>query len=145
MTAATKTALAGVGKRVTFHVVDDSGQSADRAPPLLYPAILARLAALEAQMAELTARVTGNDTLSHDNIITSRLDILTAACAEQAITVSADGYILESAAARLLGRSKTTLRNWRYEARPLPFRLLGGRIEYRLADLASFLEGRSED
>ena len=60
------------------------------------------------------------------------------------ISLTADGFIGEHNAAKLLNRSATTFRNWRYGERPLKFRVLGSRIEYQLVDLAEFLTERGD-
>jgi hypothetical protein len=109
-------------------------------------ALLGRMRALEAKVEELERQNKFLGTsFEHDKSChPSRLDQLTAACAENGFPLSADGYIRESHAARLINRASVTLRNWRYCERPLPYRLFAGRIEYRLADLAAFMEGREE-
>jgi hypothetical protein len=56
-----------------------------------------------------------------------------------AILVTWDGHVIERDAARLLGKAPHTLKNWRDQHQPLPFRKLGGRVQYDLADLAGFI------
>ena len=47
----------------------------------------------------------------------------------------------EKGAARFLGLSVYTLRNWRHQLRPPNYIKLGGRaVRYRLADLEQFIE-----
>ncbi|ANK84168.1 MULTISPECIES: helix-turn-helix domain-containing protein [unclassified Rhizobium] len=70
---------------------------------------------------------------------------LRAVCHERAVVLTGDGRIGEYDAAMLLGRSPTTLRNWRFGERPIPHSKLGGRIMYRLEDLAAFLNGGQND
>ena len=98
--------------------------------------ILRRLDQIEVILEPLI----GGDRNSHP----SKADQLRAACADLGIPVSADGYIRESHAARLINRDTVTLRNWRYCEKPLPYRLFAGRIEYRLDDLAAFLAERGD-
>jgi hypothetical protein len=104
--------------------------------------ILARLAAIEMQVKALTRQnfPPGGSFEGNIGTCSDKLDQLVAACLELGIPVSADGYVREYAAAKLLNRSAFTLRNWRYAEQPLRFRLLGGRIEYRLAELAAWLD-----
>ena len=49
------------------------------------------------------------------------------------------GRISEPDAARYLGRSERTLRQWRDTERPLPFTRIGGRALYGIEDVAIFL------
>ncbi len=128
----------GPPEREAQHPVSDTLQDVERA---LAP-LLARLAALEAKVEALQRQNVPPAGRFEDGSPTcgSKLDQLTAACRDLGITISGDGWIREHGAARLLGRSAFTLRNWRYAERPLPYRILGGRIEYRLADLADWLD-----
>lgn len=68
-------------------------------------------------------------------------------CAEdRGFRITPDGHVSEAAAAELLGRAYNTVRNWRSQHRPLPFRRFLGRIEYSLADLARFtIEAAEKD
>jgi hypothetical protein len=57
--------------------------------------------------------------------------------------------VSEQTAARLLDRSPGTLRNWRsFGSRPLPYSRPGsgrGRITYRLADVAEFMDRQDNE
>lgn len=64
---------------------------------------------------------------------------LREACRVLGSFVTWDGFVSERTAAHLLGREPGTLRNWRGQHRPLPFRKLHGRVEYQLGDLANLL------
>ena len=66
---------------------------------------------------------------------------LQAKCQELGIPVTWDGYVSEAAAADCLGRRPATLRGWRDQQQPIPFRKVGGRVQYALCDLASHLVG----
>lgn len=55
-----------------------------------------------------------------------------------------DDYVSERDAARLLRRAPNTLRNRRGTDQPLPFRRHGRRVEYALADLATWSAGDVE-
>ncbi len=63
-------------------------------------------------------------------------------------SLSADGRVSEADAATLLGIATNTLRNWRITNAPIPFHRIGGaggRVTYRLADLAEHIEsGRAK-
>lgn len=48
--------------------------------------------------------------------------------------------VTEQVAAQMLGRSENTLRGWRGTDGRLAYTRSGGRIRYRLADLAAFLD-----
>lgn len=76
----------------------------------------------------------------------SRAEAIVADLHERAvgmgISIGPCGTVGEYDAARLLGKGAGTLRNWRYESRPLPYARLGGRIAYRLDDLAAFMAER---
>ena len=61
---------------------------------------------------------------------------LRAACDDAGIVVSVTGTVTEADAARLVDRAPTTLANWRYAERSIPFRRINGRIRYALSDLA---------
>ena len=82
-------------------------------------ALCARVAKLEALTA--TASVT-----QPPDPVAAKAEELKTACRELAILVSWDSHVTEPAAAQLLGKAPTTLRNWRDQRRPLPFRKLGG-------------------
>lgn len=62
-----------------------------------------------------------------------------AICRSLDIAISPDGFISESGFAAIVGKSEYTVRNWRYISRPIPFRKIGRRIEYRSRDVAAFL------
>ena len=139
-TAALRTAPSGRVQRDLPNLVSDTGPTHDRLQNGEIAGVLARLAALEAQVAALTARVTGNDTPKVRNSYLSCLDRLTLACAERGIQVSGDGHVSERDAAALIGRAASTLRGWRrYFDKPLTCRKIGNRHEYSLQDLARFL------
>ncbi|MGI0528006.1 helix-turn-helix domain-containing protein [Rhizobium giardinii] len=76
---------------------------------------------------------------------TDTVSILRLACAERGIIPTADGRIGEYDAAALLGKAPQTLRNWRSGAGPLRCSRLGGRILYKIADLAAFLDGENDN
>jgi hypothetical protein len=99
-------------------------------------ALCARVAVLEAKLEALT--VTGSVTQPPEPVA-AKVEELKTACRELAIMVSWDSHVTEPAAAQLLGKAPTTLRNWRDQHRPLPFRKLGGRVQYDLADLAAYI------
>lgn len=70
---------------------------------------------------------------------------LRASCVAADRTVFGDDRVDEKTAAWLIGRRPGTLRNWRGAHRPIPFAQPGGRVSYRLADLARWmLENGSE-
>ncbi|CAN7518297.1 hypothetical protein LJR235_003561 [Pararhizobium sp. LjRoot235] len=73
------------------------------------------------------------------------VSMLRMACAERGMILTADGRVGENDAAALLGKAPTTLRNWRSGARPLRFSHLGGRVFYKITDLAAFLDRESDD
>jgi hypothetical protein len=62
-----------------------------------------------------------------------------------ATPVTGDGRVSEADAAGLIGLAAGTLRNWRNGHSPLPFYRAGGRITYRLSDLAAYIEKARED
>lgn len=59
-----------------------------------------------------------------------------AACAVMGLATTWDGYVSEADAARLMGRSPSTMRNRRSLDRPVPYRKRGRHVEYSLTDLA---------
>lgn len=59
--------------------------------------------------------------------------------------VTGDGRVSEADAAGLVGLAAGTLRNLRAGACPLPFYKVAGRVTYRLADLAKFIERQRAD
>lgn len=74
--------------------------------------------------------------------VEDRARVLERAAIDRGHLVSGDGYVSETCAAALIGVEVSTLRGWRYGARPLPFRRLGGargRVWYSLHALAQFL------
>jgi 3',5'-cyclic AMP phosphodiesterase CpdA len=113
-------------------VAPDTG---DRLDALLAP-VLARLAVLERQVAELTAAAS---VTQPPDPVAAKLDELKTACRELAIFVTWDGFVSEAGAAQLLGKAAHTLKNWRDQHRPLTFRRNGGRIQYDLDEIARFL------
>jgi hypothetical protein len=64
---------------------------------------------------------------------------LRQACTDFGIIVTVDGYVDEAGAARLLSRSRKTLKNQRHAGMAPPHRKLGKVAEYRLEDLAAAL------
>ncbi|HEY0464197.1 MAG TPA: hypothetical protein VGC79_08315 [Polyangiaceae bacterium] len=58
---------------------------------------------------------------------------------ELRLRLTGDGYVDEAGAALLLGVSPRTLRRWREEARPIPYRRMCGRPQYSLDALGEFL------
>lgn len=60
-------------------------------------------------------------------------------CREKNYRVSDDGYVSTRVAAKLIGYSHFTLRNWRAGADQLPHRKPFGRHQYSLYRLAQFL------
>src|SRR5262245_25549736 len=107
-------------------------ERADALPEPSLAALVARIDALEERMERLEQR----DTNSSGEIVSDPVDVLREACADMGISVSADGYVREADAARLLNRSAHTLKNWRDQSRPLSFRRMGNRVEYSLRTLA---------
>ena len=71
--------------------------------------------------------------VDHDDVAAMR-----AACGMLGIHLSWDGHVGEADAARLVRRSPSTLRNRRAIDQPIPFRKVGGRVEYALSDLAAW-------
>lgn len=45
-------------------------------------------------------------------------------------------------AADRLGIERSTLANWRWNGKGPPYLKIGGRVRYRLSDLATYLDGR---
>ncbi|WP_018235630.1 hypothetical protein [Ensifer sp. BR816] len=66
--------------------------------------------------------------------------LLRQACIDLAIPIGVDDTVSEADAARLLGRSKLTLRNRRLTDNPIPFVRSGSRVMYRLSDLARIVD-----
>ena len=128
--------------RVRLRPSDEQFAVPDTSPAnlILLLRILQRLEQIEALLQPLIE----GDRNSHPNPVEVKAKQLREACLETGISLTADGFIGEHNAARLLNRSATTLRNWRYTEQPLKFRVLGGRIEYGLSDLAGFLAERGE-
>ncbi|MER9596086.1 hypothetical protein [Mesorhizobium sp. M0244] len=69
---------------------------------------------------------------------------LRQACADLAIPLLFNETVTEADAARLLCRSRLTLRNRRLADQPIPFAKIGGRVSYRLIDLAAYLDCERE-
>ena len=72
-------------------------------------------------------------------------DALATAARSARYVVSGDGRVSEPDAATLLGIAAGTMRNWRNGRAPVPFYKTGGRVTYRLSDLAVFIEKARED
>ena len=51
--------------------------------------------------------------------------------------------VLPREAAKRLGLQESTLANWRWRGCGPPYLRVGGRVRYRLADLANWLDGRT--
>lgn len=68
-----------------------------------------------------------------------------ASCVATDRAVFGDGRVDEATAASLLNRSVKTLRRWRHEKRPIPFAKPGGRVSYRLVDIARFVVANGSD
>lgn len=60
-------------------------------------------------------------------------------CRANDIAISPDGFITEPGLAAIVRKSEYTVRNWRNISRPIPYRKIGRRVEYRLQDVAAFL------
>ena len=106
-------------------------------------AIRRQVARVEAELARLRALLGTAD----DLVIAPAPDPvadLRSACADLGIRVSHDGYVDEAGAAELLGKSKSTLRNWRTQHAPIPHRRFLAKIEYSLADIADFIADNCE-
>lgn len=73
------------------------------------------------------------------------LATLEATARTSATPVTGDGRVSEADAAGLVGLAAGTLRNLRAGACPLPFYKVAGRVTYRLADLAEFIERQRAD
>ncbi len=133
---------ADMNHRIRLRPSDEHFALPDTSPAnlILLLRILQRLDQIEAMLEPL---IEGDRDCRADPVA-AKVELLREACIEMDISFTADGYIGEHSAARLLSRSATTLRNWRYAERPLKFRVLGSRIEYGLDDLAAFLAERSE-
>jgi hypothetical protein len=83
-----------------------------------------------------------------DDLIEATTHALTIAANEAALFVSGDGRVSEADAAGLLGYSANYLRQLRGEGKgPAAYSIgiNGGRISYRLADLAAWIESRREN
>jgi hypothetical protein len=63
-------------------------------------------------------------------------------CRDRGLLVRFDQTVSDRVAALIVGRQKSTLRNWRSADGPLPFKRIGGRVCYHLADIAAFLQGQ---
>lgn len=68
-----------------------------------------------------------------------------AACVAMGAPVTADGCIDEATAARMLGKARKTLRNWRHQGRPIPYTVRNRRVQYRIDALANWLAQRNEN
>jgi len=106
-------------------------------------AIRRQVARVEAELARLRALLGEADDLGIAPDPDPVPD-LRRGCADMGIRVSHDGYVDEAGAAQLLGKSKSTLRNWRDQYRPIPFRRFLGKIEYSLADIADLIADNCE-
>jgi hypothetical protein len=76
------------------------------------------------------------------------VDELKAFCRDRGIIVHAGDRVDERTAAIILDREPGTLRNWRLQARPLPYLRSGlgrGRAYYRLSDLCEFMSREDID
>jgi excisionase family DNA binding protein len=51
-------------------------------------------------------------------------------------------YINDVQAAKIMGLSKQSLRNWRHLNRGLPYYKIGRSVRYALADVIEFMESR---
>lgn len=69
---------------------------------------------------------------------------LQAACAADGANVTGDGRVDEATAARLVGRSKGTLRNWRAAERPIPYLKRRRGVLYSLEDIAAWMVAAGE-
>ncbi|MCZ4091681.1 hypothetical protein [Sinorhizobium psoraleae] len=97
---------------------------------------------IEETQRHLAALILIRDQLtgSREAAATSRVDLLRQACIDLAIPVGFNDSVSEEDAARLLHRSRFTLRNRRLADEPIPFMRSGNRVMYRLCDLAKFLD-----
>lgn len=106
----------------------------------------AALTILEHEIAEtqrhLAALIQIRDQLTgpREPAPTPRVDLLRQACIDLAIPLGFNDSVSEEDAARLVHRSKFTLRNRRLTDTPIPFVRSGNRVMYRLCDLAKFFE-----
>lgn len=73
------------------------------------------------------------------------LATLEATARASSIPVTGDGRVSESDAAGMVGLAAGTLRNLRAGSCPLAFYKVAGRVTYRLADLAEFIERQRTD
>jgi hypothetical protein len=73
------------------------------------------------------------------------VDHLRVLCADIGIEVAYDDTVSERDAATLLHRKRKTLRNRRYLDCPLPPVNIGGRIRYRLTDIAEWMKANVLD
>ena len=83
-----------------------------------------------------------------DDMIEATTHALTIATNEAQLFVSGDGRVSEADAAGLLGYSASYMRQLRAEGKgPAAYAIgiNGGRISYRLADLAAWIESRREN
>jgi hypothetical protein len=83
-----------------------------------------------------------------DARILSTLDVFERACRDSGIAVTADRRVSEADATLLLGYAPGSLKNLRtLGAAPPHYRRAagGGRISYRLSDLAAWVEAGRED
>ena len=71
-------------------------------------------------------------------------DLLRVRVRENGRSITPDGFVDEAAAAELVGRSPHTLRRWRAEHRPIAFRLVHGRVQYSLEEIAAYLRAGRE-
>ena len=102
-------------------------------------AIREEFEALKRRVAELEATFSRN---AEPDPVDFRTEQLRQACIDLGLPVSGDGFVKEDAAARLLNRSRITIRNWREMHRPLEFRRVGRLIEYDLRVIAAYLVAR---
>lgn len=82
---------------------------------------------------------TGRASAIADAEIDAQVAGLRAACIANDRPIIGADRVDEPTAAWLLGRSPGTLRNWRAQHRPIPFRKPGGRVTYAIADLARWM------
>ena len=59
----------------------------------------------------------------------------------EVVKMNADKILDERSAAKLLGLSVFTLRNWRHQLRGPSYVKLGRSVRYRLEDLENFISG----
>ncbi|OWQ95109.1 hypothetical protein CDQ91_14405 [Sphingopyxis witflariensis] len=64
---------------------------------------------------------------------------LRMACEANGKSVFGDDRVDEKTAAWLIGKAPDTLRNWRMANRPITFSKFGGRVSYRLNDVARWM------